>query len=495
MAGEPILIVDDTPVNLKLTRILLVNEGYRVQTAASAEEALDLLRSYHPALVLADIQLPGMDGLEMTRRIKSDEHTRDVIVVALTAFAMKGDEQKALEAGCDGYITKPIDTRTLGDRIRGYLHVRGEGAAAAPVAQEKLADGELLELRQRFLGEGRLRSRELLIDLDGVFDAAGSARTVHQWIGSAGLLGYSAISRLSREAETLLLERPVDSAQLRETLTNLAVAFSTPQETADNRIPEPLLSALSGKTVALVGLPAGETDRLCVALEIAHARPVFFESNSDPRQAAQEMCDLAAIYVRPDALPSGWLSEETLGSGLPVLLVGNRDHLLALDARVQKRVRGLLMDSWQPAEALLRLKLALEEPARPWECPSASGGRGNNSVLVADDDAALRATLHSALESAGMECIEAADGAGALDAARNRLPDMAVLDVEMPGIDGCQVLSEMRRERSGVRVLLLAGAQHEADVLRGFHLGADDYLIKPFSPLELVARVRRLLMR
>src|SRR6185369_7330909 len=124
MAGEPILIVDDTPVNLKLTKILLVNEGYRVMTAASAEEALELLRSYHPFLVLADIQLPGMDGLELTRRIKQDEKTRDITVVALTAFAMKGDEQKAIDAGCDGYITKPIDTRTLGSRIREILSRR-----------------------------------------------------------------------------------------------------------------------------------------------------------------------------------------------------------------------------------------------------------------------------------------------------------------------------------------------------------------------------------
>src|ERR1039457_6467223 len=111
MAAEPILIVDDTPVNLKLTRILLVNEGYAVLTASSGEEALELLRSYHPRLILADIQLPGMDGLEMTRRIKQDERTRGIAVVALTAFAMKGDEQKAMDAGCDGYITKPIDTQ------------------------------------------------------------------------------------------------------------------------------------------------------------------------------------------------------------------------------------------------------------------------------------------------------------------------------------------------------------------------------------------------
>src|ERR1039458_9140530 len=104
MAGESILIVDDTPVNLKLTRILLVNEGYKVITAASGEEALELLRSYHPALVLADIQLPGIDGLELTRRIRQNEATRDIMVVALTAFAMKGDEQRGVGARGGGHI-------------------------------------------------------------------------------------------------------------------------------------------------------------------------------------------------------------------------------------------------------------------------------------------------------------------------------------------------------------------------------------------------------
>src|SRR5215469_10312237 len=146
MAGEPILVVDDTPVNLKLTRILLVNEGYTVLTAASAEEALELLRSHHPRLVLADIQLPGMDGLEMTRRIKADERTRDIAVVALTAFAMKGDEQKATDAGCDGYITKPIDTRMLGSRIRQLLEERAPRQAAdARGATESISTTEMKE--------------------------------------------------------------------------------------------------------------------------------------------------------------------------------------------------------------------------------------------------------------------------------------------------------------------------------------------------------------
>jgi two-component system cell cycle response regulator DivK len=113
MAGEPILVVDDNPINLKLTRVLLTQVGYEVKTAPDAEEALKIIETFKPRLILMDIQLPGMDGLELTRRLKSAPETKDILVLALTAYAMKGDDEKAKAAGCDGYITKPIDTETF----------------------------------------------------------------------------------------------------------------------------------------------------------------------------------------------------------------------------------------------------------------------------------------------------------------------------------------------------------------------------------------------
>jgi two-component system cell cycle response regulator DivK len=281
MAGEQILIVDDTPVNLKLTRILLVNEGYKVLTAASAEEAVELLRSYHPHLVLADIQLPGMDGLELTRQIKAGETTRDITVIALTAFAMAGDERKAVDAGCDGYITKPIDTRTLGSRIREILDRRHEvhpasipatpeTAGAAPATEKaSISPAEMLALRRRFLTEGLDLSRQLLLDLDGQFNPAEAAKQLHNWVGTGGLLGYTAISRLAREIEAILHEPPLDNAQLRESLTNLVLAFSSPREARDEAVPESIVQALAGKKVGIVAFPPNESQRMVVALERA----------------------------------------------------------------------------------------------------------------------------------------------------------------------------------------------------------------------------------
>jgi CheY-like chemotaxis protein len=123
MVRQSILIVDDNPVNLKLIRILLAGEGYDVHTAGDAEEATRVLREQRPQMILMDIQLPGIDGLELTRRLKSDPATRDITILGLTAYAMKGDEEKILAAGCDGYIAKPIDTRTLPAVIQHYLEL------------------------------------------------------------------------------------------------------------------------------------------------------------------------------------------------------------------------------------------------------------------------------------------------------------------------------------------------------------------------------------
>ena len=108
-----ILIVDDNPTNLKLVKYLVRAHGYEVDTAADAEAAIAAIRAHRPALILMDLQLPGIDGIELTRRIKADPETRDITVIAVTAYAMKGDEDKALAAGCDDYVTKPIDTRSL----------------------------------------------------------------------------------------------------------------------------------------------------------------------------------------------------------------------------------------------------------------------------------------------------------------------------------------------------------------------------------------------
>jgi CheY-like chemotaxis protein len=121
MASEPILIVDDNPQNLKLARVILCGEGYDVKTAIDAEDALSVLRVFTPRLILLDVQLPGMDGLELTRQLKADPKRRGIIIIAVTSYAMKGDDRKAFDAGCDGYMSKPIDIEVLPRVVAEHL--------------------------------------------------------------------------------------------------------------------------------------------------------------------------------------------------------------------------------------------------------------------------------------------------------------------------------------------------------------------------------------
>ena len=121
MTGDRILIVDDNVTNLKLVSYLMKAKGYEVGTAVDAESALEEIRAHRPRLILMDLQLPGIDGLELTRQLKSDPATREIIVIAVTAYAMKGDQDRAIAAGCDDYVTKPIDTRRLPETIERHL--------------------------------------------------------------------------------------------------------------------------------------------------------------------------------------------------------------------------------------------------------------------------------------------------------------------------------------------------------------------------------------
>ncbi len=121
MTGPKILIVEDNALNLELATVLLETDGFVVASAQTAEDGLRLAREFLPDLVLMDFGLPGMDGLSATKTLKTDPITRHLAIVGLTANAMKGDQETALEAGCDGYLTKPIDTRTFVAAVKKFI--------------------------------------------------------------------------------------------------------------------------------------------------------------------------------------------------------------------------------------------------------------------------------------------------------------------------------------------------------------------------------------
>ena len=116
-----VLIVDDNPTNLRLAEFLLTRAGFEVRTARDAQETRATLASFAPSIILMDLQLPGIDGFTLTRELKSTDTTRDICIIAMTAYAMSGDADRARAAGCDGYVAKPVDPRALVATVRRHL--------------------------------------------------------------------------------------------------------------------------------------------------------------------------------------------------------------------------------------------------------------------------------------------------------------------------------------------------------------------------------------
>ena len=121
MSAPRVLIVDDNEMNVELAKFVLETDGFDVESAVDAIEALERIPEFLPDLILMDIQMPGMDGLELTRLLKADPARKGILIVAFTAYAMRGDEARMRAAGCDGYLSKPIDAPTFAARVRSFL--------------------------------------------------------------------------------------------------------------------------------------------------------------------------------------------------------------------------------------------------------------------------------------------------------------------------------------------------------------------------------------
>lgn len=132
MGCPTILIIEDNEMNLELATTLLEMNGFAVVSARTGEEGLQLAHQILPDLILMDFSLPGMDGLSVTRNLKTNPNTCHLAVIGLSANAMKGDEQVALNAGCDGYLTKPIDTRTFVSTIKNFIPTNGYTSQTTP---------------------------------------------------------------------------------------------------------------------------------------------------------------------------------------------------------------------------------------------------------------------------------------------------------------------------------------------------------------------------
>ncbi len=367
MTGDPVLIVDDNPVNVKLVRAVLAADGYDIRTATDGPEAWTVLKQFRPRLILMDIQLPGTDGFELTRRLKLDPATRDIIVLAITAYAMPGDEEKAYTAGCSGYLTKPVDTRTLPATVKLHMGTR-------PVAQPALEPGDyhdlLTELRASFLVEGEEEASALLNTLAQGFELDRAQRVAHRWTGIAGILGFAEIAREARGIEDFLAEpsgqecggvarRMIAAGEcvsrLRAELLIIREMFSHAvrgrRETPE--LPTAVREMLSDKKFAVIGFERAEAARITGAL--GHARAAYRVFDDLPDNRTLQSFQAAVVNVCQGEGIFSWAESGFAGaSRKPVLFVGSAETLLRREAAIPEPGWDFLLGPWDADELIFR---------------------------------------------------------------------------------------------------------------------------------------------
>jgi two-component system cell cycle response regulator DivK len=394
MGGDPVLIVDDNPVNLKLVRAVLAAEGYDIRTAGDGSEALTVLAKFRPRLILMDVQLPGDNGFELTRRLKSDPATRDIVVVAVTAYSIPGDEEKAHRAGCSGLITKPLDSRTLPAAIQLHLGAR---QVTQPAFQPGDYHDLLAELRANFLVDGQEESDQLLESLATGFDLDRAQRVTHRWTGIGGILGFAEIARMARGIEDFLADpsdqchdggHPMIAAgefvsRLRSELLSIRELFVRAvrgkRETPD--LPPAVWQVLADKRFAVIGFEPAEAARITGALEHARARCRVFRDLPD-NDTLQPFHAGVVNVCQGEGVFSWVHSGVSSDSFKPILFVGSAETLLRREAGIPERTWDFLLGPWDGDELIFRAyKLFSSDPTRGSRGPSGIG-RGSRHQSV-----------------------------------------------------------------------------------------------------------------
>jgi two-component system, cell cycle response regulator DivK len=493
VGNNSILIVEDDPMNMQLVRVLLSGEGYDLRSAISADDALTVLAAFKPGLILMDIQLPGMSGLELTRELRANPAMTGAHIVALTAYGGKEAEQSCLDAGCDDYIVKPIDTSTFPGTIRSFVDKKSR--AAAPRVESDVRD-LLRGMRNNFITESLA---ELMVLLSPEFEADRGRllRALHRWAGIAGTLGMPAVTDQARKIEELIAgAEQVDVPNARKDLQELhrLITAAAAAPAFELALPAEIVKTLSGKRIALAGFSGPEVRRIAQALDRAECFTLVIETPLVGLSAAiVERFDIVVLNL---GTSDGTTCHKNTSPGLnkPILLVGSRATIADKVVSVETGARDFLTTPWDSEELLVRCcKLLSPDLIQP----VVREREGPAQVVIADDDPAIGALLTATLRRTGAECRLARSGTETLALVRELKPDAVILDVNMPGMDGFEVLASLRGDlaTAGVPVVLLTARQQESDVLKGFSCGASDYITKPFNPMEVTARIARYLPR
>jgi two-component system, cell cycle response regulator len=411
MKDKTILVVEDNQLNMKLVRTLLRKDDFRVVEAENAERGLDLAREEKPDLILMDIQLPGMDGLSAVKILKADPVLKRTPVAALTSYAMEGDVEKAREAGCDGYISKPIDTRGFMETVRSFL-----GNGPPPISPR---------------GQGGKYKKKILI----VDDEPRNVKLLEAMLPSSQY-EVNRAHEASQGLEQALQIIPdlILLDVMMPGMNGYEVTRKLKADPATKEIPVILVTALSEEADKIKGLQAGADDFI-----------------NKPVQKVE-------------------------------LLARTRSLIQLKELREQSQARQQILEQFMGSSRT------------PGEGAKTSPPQ---AVLVVEDnprDAKL--ILHS-LQSLPLRLELVGSGEEALSRVESGEVDLILLDILLPGRDGFKVCQHLKENgpTKNIPVLLVTCLSDLESKMKGLSNGADDFLVKPFIPLELQSRVRALLQK
>jgi DNA-binding response OmpR family regulator len=332
------------------------------------------------------------------------------------------------------------------------------------------------------------------------FDCQNAGAILKRWFGLGGTFGERQISRLAQQAELFLDgPHPQTSPQLQEILSQLFRLFTQrpPRRRDTVLLPEPMVKYLAGRQLGLIGFDADEAKRLAEVFTNAHATvQAIDEPEAVPHSDALQSAELLVFNMRHAVAPPEWIKRKDLASvEQPILFVGSRDLLLQHGISLKSGEHDFLIWPWDAEEAMMRACLALSRAGARQPRRHRAPQRAN--VIIADDDPTTVALVKATLESYQMDCRFAADGGQILEMTSASRPSAVILDVNVASLDGFEVLAALKRDETtnDIPVVFLTSRQQETDIVRAFGLGADDYILKPFSPMELAARIKRLVRR
>ncbi len=409
MGKEAILVIEDNQYNRRLMRTLLQMGGYLMLEAADAESGLQLARERRPVLILMNIQLPGMDGLEAARLICSDADLNHIPVVALTPYAMRGAEDKALDAGCVGYISKPIDTRILLDTVNRLKHEK-------PIPSASPKSGH--------------RHRILIVDDDPVsIKLLSSMLHRDPYTVITANSGDHCIRKTLREhPDLILLDIFMPGANGFEVTRRLK------QDPNTQHIPIMLITGLDDETHRVRGFEVGADDFL--------NKPV---NSHILRARVQSLLRLKVYHEQ-------------------------------LKTRSQSK-NSVLKPEW--------VETTDEETIH------------SPHILVVEEDPNDAQLFREYLDDASFRLKVVNSGEAAMDAAQKEAIDLMLIDLVLPGINGFEVIKQLKKmpEHRNVQLVVVTQVADLNDKIRCIQLGVDDYHVKPVNREMLIAQVYALLKK